>query len=119
MDHQNPRNHPVYVVEDDIGSSVFHLNDEEPEITVNRCINQSLKDQQHEVWNTYFDDSSSKEVVGASIVLVSLTHKVIMLSYKLEFETTNNIAKYETPFLGLSAAKDMAIDSLEVFGNFE
>jgi hypothetical protein len=29
-DHQNPNNHPVYVVEDEIGSSVFHLNDDEP-----------------------------------------------------------------------------------------
>jgi hypothetical protein len=41
-DHQNPRNHLVYVVEDEIMSYVFHLNDDEPEITVNKCRNQSL-----------------------------------------------------------------------------
>jgi hypothetical protein len=35
-DHHNLRNHPIYVVEDKIGSSVFHLNNEEPEIAVNK-----------------------------------------------------------------------------------
>jgi hypothetical protein len=29
-EHDNPRNHLVYVVEDEIRSSVFHLNNEEP-----------------------------------------------------------------------------------------
>jgi hypothetical protein len=33
-DHQNPRNHPIYVVEGEIGSCVFHLNDDEPEMLV-------------------------------------------------------------------------------------
>jgi hypothetical protein len=28
-DHQNPSNHPIYVVEDEIGSYVFHLNGDE------------------------------------------------------------------------------------------
>jgi ribonuclease HI len=118
-DHQNPRNHPVYVVEDEIGSSVFHLNDDEPEITVNKCKNQSLTDQQNKVWKMYFDGSSSKEGYGAGIVLISPAQEVITLSYKLEFETTNNIAEYEALVLGLRAAKDMAIDSLVVFGDSE
>jgi hypothetical protein len=34
-DHQNPIKHPIYVVEDEIGSSIFHLNDDEPKISVN------------------------------------------------------------------------------------
>jgi ribonuclease HI len=37
----------------------------------------------------------------------------------MEFETTNNIAGYEAPVMGLRAAKDMVIDSLEVFGDSE
>ena len=36
-DHQNPSNHPIYVVEDEMGLSVFHLNDDEPEISVSQC----------------------------------------------------------------------------------
>ena len=42
---------------------------------------------------------------------------MITLSYKLEFETTNNIAEYEALVLGLRAAKDMDIDCLVVFGD--
>jgi ribonuclease HI len=38
------------------------------------------------------------------------------MSYKLEFETTNNIAEYELAFLlGLRVAKEMGIDKLAVF----
>ena len=35
-DHQNPRNHPIYVVEDEIGSFVFHFNNDEPKILVSQ-----------------------------------------------------------------------------------
>ena len=70
-DHQNPIKHPIHAIEDDIGSSIFHLNNEEPEITVSKCRNQSLTDQQNKVWKMYFDGSSSKESFGAGIVLIS------------------------------------------------
>jgi hypothetical protein len=63
-DHQNPGNHPIYVVEDEIGSSIFHINDDAPEISVNKCRNQPLTDQGNEVWKMYFDGSSSKEGLG-------------------------------------------------------
>jgi ribonuclease HI len=69
------------------------------------------------VWKIYFDGSSSKEGFGAGIVLISLAYPVVILSYKLEFETTNNIVEYESLVLGLRDTKDMAIDSLEVFGD--
>ena len=67
----------------------------------------------------YFDGSSSKEGSSARILLISPSEEVITLSYKLEFETTNNIAEYEALVLGLRATKDMAIDYLAVFGNSE
>jgi ribonuclease HI len=63
----------------------------------------------------YFDGSSSKEGSQAGILLISPAQEVITLSYKLEFETNNNIVEYEALVLGLRAAKDMAIDSLVVF----
>jgi hypothetical protein len=34
--HQNPKNHPIYIVEDEIDSSIFHLNGDEEEIIVNK-----------------------------------------------------------------------------------
>jgi ribonuclease HI len=67
----------------------------------------------------YFDAYSSKEGFGAGIVLISPSQEVIALSYKLEFESTNNIVEYEALVLGFRASKDMAIDNLAVFGDYE
>jgi ribonuclease HI len=39
------------------------------------------------------------------------------MSYKLEFDTTNNINEYEALLLGLKAAKNMGIDKLSAFGD--
>jgi hypothetical protein len=44
-DHQNPSNRPIYAVKDEIGSFVFHLNDDEPEISVSQCNDQPLTSQ--------------------------------------------------------------------------
>jgi ribonuclease HI len=41
------------------------------------------------------------------------------LSYKLDFETTNNVAEYEALVLGLKDTKDMKIEELAVFGDDE
>jgi len=59
-DHQNPRNHPIYVVEDEIGSSIFHINGKELESIVNKCKDRPLIDQQNKVWKMYFNGSSYK-----------------------------------------------------------
>jgi ribonuclease HI len=67
----------------------------------------------------FFDGASSKEGVGAGVVFVSPTQETISLSYKLEFETTNNVAEYEALVLGLREAKDMGIEELSVFGDAE
>jgi ribonuclease HI len=78
-----------------------------------------LTSQQKKIWKMYFDGSSSKEGSRAGILLISPLEEVITLFYKLEFETTNNIVEYEAMVLGLRAPKDMAIESLVVFGDFE
>jgi ribonuclease HI len=41
------------------------------------------------------------------------------MSYKLEFEATNNVAEYEALVLGLKDAKDMGIEEMSVFGDVE
>jgi ribonuclease HI len=71
------------------------------------------------VWKIFFDGASSKEGVGAGVVLVSPAQETIALSYKLEFEATNNVAEYEALVLGLRAAKDMGIEEISVFGDAE
>ena len=41
-DHENPTNHPIYAVDEDIGSCILHINDDEKNymICVNRTVNK-------------------------------------------------------------------------------
>ena len=71
------------------------------------------------VWKMYFDGSSSREEFGVGIVLISLSNEAITLSYKMEFQTTNNIVEYEALILGLMVAKDLKIQAINVLGDFE
>jgi ribonuclease HI len=63
----------------------------------------------------FFDGASSREGVGAGVYFVSPSHETISLSYKLEFEATNNVAEYEALILGLRATKEMRIQEVAVF----
>ena len=67
----------------------------------------------------FFYGASSKEGVGVGVVFIYPTQEIISLSYKIEFEATNNVAEYEALVLGLQAAKDMGIEEITVFGDFE
>jgi ribonuclease HI len=67
----------------------------------------------------FFDGAYSKEGVGAGVVLISPTKREIHLSYKLEFEATNNVVEYEALILGLEAARKMKITKLVAFGDSE
>jgi hypothetical protein len=93
-DHNNPTNHPIYAVEDDLGSSIFHMSDEMVEVSVRKTTTAVGDNKENFVWKMCFDGSCSKEGSGAGIVFISPTKEVIPISYKLEFDTTNNISEY-------------------------
>ena len=65
------------------------------------------------------DGSQSKEGSGAGVVIISPSNQTFPLSFKLEFQATNNVVEYEALILGLKATKDMNIKHLEVFGDSE
>jgi ribonuclease HI len=67
----------------------------------------------------FFDGASSREGAGAGVFFVSPSQETISLSYKLEFETTNNVAEYEALVLGMKAAKEMGIKEIAIFGDAE
>jgi ribonuclease HI len=50
---------------------------------------------------------------------VSPAQETMSLSYKLEFEATNNVEEYEALVLGLRAAREMGIQEVVVFGDAE
>jgi ribonuclease HI len=67
----------------------------------------------------FFYGASSIIGVGAGVVFMSPSQETISLPYKLEFETTNNVAEYEALVLGMRAAKEMGIREMAVFGDAE
>jgi ribonuclease HI len=67
----------------------------------------------------FFDGASSSIGAGAGVVFISPSQETISLSYKLEFEVTNNVAEYEALVLGLRAAQKMGVREMAVFGDAE
>ena len=65
----------------------------------------------------YFDGARAQNSAGAGVVLISPSKENIHLSYKLDFETTNNIAEYEALLLGVKSAKEMEIMCMKIFGD--
>ena len=53
----------------------------------------------------YFDGSVAKDSVGAGVYIISPIRYFKALSYKLNFECTNNVVEYESLLLGLHALK--------------
>ena len=101
-----------------MGTSILHLStDQETLVPVlskeregEENNDESLKG--NKIWKLFFDGASSREGVGAGVVLISPTNQTVPISYKLQFETTNNTAKYESLVLGLKAAKDLGVDEI-------
>lgn len=52
-------------------------------------------------------------------MLVSLEGNLIPLSFKMEFEATNNVAEYEELLLGLHMTNNMNIECLMIYGDFD
>ncbi|XP_077242560.1 uncharacterized protein LOC143883083 [Tasmannia lanceolata] len=60
-------------------------------------------------WTMYFDGESNSKGKGISIVLVSPRDEHILISIKLDFDYTNNVAEYEAFIAGLEAALSLEI----------
>ncbi|XP_077226415.1 uncharacterized protein LOC143859647 [Tasmannia lanceolata] len=68
-------------------------------------------------WTVYFDGASNSRGKGLGIVLVSPRDQHILISYKLEFECTNDIAEYKTYIAGLETALSLEVQDLDVYGD--
>jgi ribonuclease HI len=121
-DEANPTNHPIYVLDTDLGSSLLQFTDE-PEtplrIRKQPNLDQGMPPPTTSVWKMFFDGASSNIGAGVGVVFQSPSQEAISLSFKLEFEVTNNVKEYEALVLGLRAAKEMGIREVAVFGDAE
>jgi hypothetical protein len=48
-DHDNPGNHPIYAVDNEIGSTIFHISDDVLETSSNKLIGKQAKDMENSV----------------------------------------------------------------------
>jgi ribonuclease HI len=121
-DETNPTNHPIFALDTDLGSSLLNFTDTPgapPKIRKRPIFYHEIPSPTTYVWKMFFDRASSSEGAGAGVVFVSPCQETISFSYKLEFETTNNVAEYEALVLGLRAAKEMGIEEVAVFRDAE
>ncbi|KAG8499207.1 hypothetical protein CXB51_005616 [Gossypium anomalum] len=68
-------------------------------------------------WRLNFDGASNAVGNGIGAVLVSSKGNHYPFTCKLDFECTNNMAEYEACILGLQAAIERGIKTLEVYGD--
>ena len=66
-------------------------------------------------WRMYFDGASNAPGHGIGVVLISLNETHYPFTAKLNFDCTNNVAKYEACVMGLQAAIEKKIKKLEVY----
>ncbi|XP_070025295.1 uncharacterized protein [Nicotiana sylvestris] len=70
-------------------------------------------------WRIFFEEATNFKGVGIGVVLVSETGQHYLVSTKLNFPCTNNMAEYEACILGLRFSIDMNIPELMVIGDLD
>jgi hypothetical protein len=75
-DQNNPVNHPIYVVDEDLGCCILTVNEEYKEsLTLTDPLESPVKEVGG-IWKMYFDGAYSKEGVGDGVVLISPNKKI-------------------------------------------
>ena len=65
----------------------------------------------------YFDGAVNQYENGIKVLLITLDRSHVPLAVKLNFEATNNMAKYEACIPGMKALKELGVKKAEVFGD--
>ena len=119
-DEQNPSNHPIYLVDIGMGSCILQIDDSLSDtLLLKKPTVQSIEVGEDDLWSMFFDGAGTKETVGAGVVFISPSKETTHLSFKLDFQVTNNIAEYKAFLLGLNAVKEMKIKRLQVYGDVD
>jgi hypothetical protein len=74
-DQNNPKNHPIYVVDEDMGLFILSVNEEYNEVLTLSYFSSKVVVEVDGVWRMRFDGAYSKEGVGAGVVFISPTRK--------------------------------------------
>ena len=64
-----------------------------------------------------FDGETSKEGVGAGVLIKTPMGEPNLFSYKLQFKCTNNMVEYEAFVLGLKVLKNLQVQRMNIQGD--
>ena len=68
-------------------------------------------------WELYVDGSSNEGGLEAGLILVSLEGHRMHCALRFGFKASNNETEYEALITGLKLAKEMKVESLEVYSD--
>ena len=69
-------------------------------------------------WNLFVDGSSSSGGCGAGLVLISPDGYKTSYVLRFAFNASNNEAEYEALIAGLGLARELGVDAIEVYSDF-
>ncbi|XP_020424462.1 uncharacterized protein LOC109950317 [Prunus persica] len=81
------------------------------------CLNNPIYPVHLTPWKLYFDGSKTDVASGAGIILEEPLGIRHCYSFQLEFQCTNNRAKYEALIIGLEMLVELGIQSVEILGD--
>ncbi|CAL2255624.1 unnamed protein product [Prunus armeniaca] len=81
------------------------------------CLNNPIYSVFPTTWKLYFDGSKTDLASGAGIVLEDPLGIKHCYSFKLDFQCTNNKAKYEALIIGLEMLVELGIQYVEILGD--
>ena len=68
-------------------------------------------------WKMYFDGAVNQYGHRRGVLLITVDGSHVPLAVKLNFEATNNMAKYEVCIAGMEALRELGVKEVEVFGD--
>ena len=78
---------------------------------------EDILDVKLRTWRMYFDGVVNQYGNGIWILLITLKGFHMPLAIKLNFEATNNMAKYEACIVGMEAFRELGVKEAKVFGD--
>lgn len=73
-DEKHPTNHPIYAIDTDFGACILQIEESQlASMQLKKPVCQVMEKEGPQIWDMFFDGACFVDVVGAGVVLISLT----------------------------------------------
>ena len=80
-------------------------------------LDEDILDVELGTWKMYFDGAVNQYGNGIGVLLITPEESHMPLAVKLDFETINNMAKYEACIAGMKSLRELRVKEAEVIGD--